>query len=72
MSQISPPLRILLVGSVLFLAAYMVFLRPGGGTDTVAPAPATTPAAPVNAGRRPRPRGCSRCSAKASASTRRV
>ncbi len=45
MSQISPPLRILLVGSVLFLAAWMMFLRPGGGTDTAAPAPATTPAA---------------------------
>jgi hypothetical protein len=45
MSQISPPLRILLVGSVLFLAAWMLFLRPGGGTDTAAPAPATTPAA---------------------------
>lgn len=38
MSQISPPLRILLIGSVVFLAAWFAFLRPGGGTDA-SPAP---------------------------------
>jgi hypothetical protein len=43
MSQISPPLRILLIGSVVFLAAWFAFLRPGGGSDTAsAPAPAAT------------------------------
>jgi len=43
MSQISPPLRILLIGSVVFLAAWFAFLRPGGGSDTAsAPTPAAT------------------------------
>jgi hypothetical protein len=41
MSQISPPLRILLIGSVLFLVAWFVFLR--GGSEDVTPV-ATTPA----------------------------
>ncbi|HEX8205152.1 MAG TPA: hypothetical protein VF587_03735 [Solirubrobacteraceae bacterium] len=44
MSQISPPLRFLLIGSVLFLAVYMLVLRPGGA-ETAAPAPVATPAA---------------------------
>jgi hypothetical protein len=55
MSQISPPIRILLVCAVAFLAAWMLFLRPS--TDAVTPAaeaPATvaTPDAtrPVDAG----------------------
>src|SRR3954452_8993817 len=48
MSQISPPLRIVLVAALGLLAAYMVFLRPKA-TDTTpaaapAPAAATTPA----------------------------
>jgi cytoskeletal protein RodZ len=45
MSQISPPLRILLVGSIVFLAAWFAFLRPGGGTGTTAPATPSAPAA---------------------------
>ena len=46
MSQISPPLRILLIGCVLFLAAWMTVLKPGGATAPApAPAPATAPAA---------------------------
>lgn len=44
MSQISPPLRILLAGSILFMAAWFVFLRPGAA-DTAPPAPAVNPAA---------------------------
>lgn len=43
MDQISPPMRILLAVAVVFLAAYMLVLRPGG--EAVAPAPATVPAA---------------------------
>lgn len=40
MSQISPPIRIVLVVAVAFMAAYFVFLRPG--TEPVpAPAPAS-------------------------------
>ncbi|HVL96804.1 MAG TPA: hypothetical protein VM266_13175 [Solirubrobacteraceae bacterium] len=49
MSQISPPLRILLAGSVLFLAAWFVLLKPGA-SETV-PAPSAPPAA--NAGGAP-------------------
>jgi hypothetical protein len=45
MSQISPPMRILLVGSVLFLAAWLTVLKPGGGNDAT-PA-ATSPATPA-------------------------
>jgi hypothetical protein len=52
MSQISPPIRILLVCAVAFLAAWMLFLRPS--SDAGAPAAdAPTPAAstpPVEAG----------------------
>jgi hypothetical protein len=44
MSQISPPLRFLLIGSVVFLAAWFVFLKPGGGTDATPPATPATPA----------------------------
>ena len=43
MSQISPPIRILLVCAVAFLAAWMVFLKPG--PETVEPAAAPAPAA---------------------------
>jgi hypothetical protein len=47
-SQISPPIRIVLGAAIAFLAVYMVFLRPK--TDaTPAPAPAT-PAGNVNTG----------------------
>jgi hypothetical protein len=51
MSQISPPLRILLVGSIVFLAAWFAFLRPGDGSETAStPSPATTvPAKDPNA-----------------------
>jgi hypothetical protein len=52
MSQISPPIRILLVCAVAFLAAWMLFLRPStdaGAPAADAPAPAaSTP--PVEAG----------------------
>lgn len=47
MSQISPPIRILLVAIIGLLAAYMLFLRPSGEETTPAPATpagATTPA----------------------------
>ena len=44
MSQISPPLRILLVGSILFLAAWMTVLKPGGTTAPPPAAPAPAPA----------------------------
>ena len=43
MSQISPPLRILLIGSIVFLGAYFAFMRPGGPSETAtAPTPAAT------------------------------
>lgn len=48
MSQISPPMRILLAGAVVFLAAWMLFLKPGGDTETAA-APATPAATPAGA-----------------------
>jgi hypothetical protein len=49
MSQISPPIRILLVCAVAFLAAWMLFLRPSSGAGTPATeTPATT--TPVEAG----------------------
>jgi hypothetical protein len=49
MSQISPPIRILLVCAVAFLAAWMLFLRPS--SDSGAPAAETPPATtPVEAG----------------------
>ena len=51
MSQISPPIRILLVCAVAFMAAWMLFLRPKDDAGT--PAAATpSPAAnrPVEAG----------------------
>ena len=51
MSQISPPIRILLVCAVAFMAAWMLFLRPS--SDAGAPADAPLPAAstpPVEAG----------------------
>ena len=42
MSQISPPIRIVLVVAVAFMAAWFVFLRPGGETAAPpAPAPAS-------------------------------
>ena len=51
MSQISPPIRILLICAVAFMAAWMLFLRPkddAGAPAAVTAAPATTP--PVAAG----------------------
>jgi hypothetical protein len=51
MSQISPPIRILLVCAVAFMAAWMLFLRPKDDTGTPAaatPSPAATQ--PVEAG----------------------
>src|SRR5215208_3570222 len=52
MSQISPPIRILLVCAVAFLAAWMLFLRPSTDAGTpAADAPPTTQATPpVEAG----------------------
>jgi hypothetical protein len=52
MSQISPPIRILLVCAVAFMAAWMLFLRPStetGDPAAEAPVPAAT-AKPVEAG----------------------
>jgi hypothetical protein len=52
MSQISPPIRILLVCAVAFMAAWMLFLRPSSDTGAPAadvPATAATPR-PVDAG----------------------
>jgi hypothetical protein len=49
MSQISPPIRILLVCAVAFMAAWMLFLRPS--SDAGAPAAETPPVTtPVEAG----------------------
>jgi hypothetical protein len=41
MSQISPPIRIVLVVAVAFMAAWTLFLRPKAETVEPAPAPAT-------------------------------
>ncbi len=46
MSQISPPVRIILVGAVLFLAAWFTVLRPKSGATVAPPA---TPAATATA-----------------------
>jgi hypothetical protein len=48
MSQISPPMRIVLIGAVVFLAAWLAFLRPGGDAGTTTPA-VTAPAATATA-----------------------
>jgi hypothetical protein len=49
MSQISPPIRILLIGFLALVAAWMLFLRPKA--DTVEPTPAATATStPVEAG----------------------
>jgi hypothetical protein len=48
MSQISPPIRILLVCAVAFLAAWMLFLRPS--SEAGAPATETPVTTPVEAG----------------------
>ena len=46
MSQISPPIRIVLIGAVVFLAAWFTILKPKPVTaEPVAAAPATTTAA---------------------------
>jgi hypothetical protein len=45
MSQISPPIRILLAGSLVFMVAWFIFLKPGGATTAAAPS-----AAPAAAG----------------------
>jgi predicted nucleotidyltransferase len=51
MSQISPPIRILLVCAVAFLAAWMLFLRPKDDAGTPAAATPTAPSSrPVDAG----------------------
>jgi predicted nucleotidyltransferase len=51
MSQISPPIRILLVCAVAFLAAWMLFLRPKDGAGTPAASTSTAPSTqPVEAG----------------------
>lgn len=36
-SQISMPMRILLIGAVVFLAAWFTILKPGGGDETISP-----------------------------------
>jgi hypothetical protein len=51
MSQISPPIRILLVCAVAFMAAWMLFLRPKDDAGTPAAATPTAPSTrPVEAG----------------------
>ena len=51
MSQISPPIRILLVCAVAFMAAWMLFLRPSTETgDPAADAPTPAATTPVEAG----------------------
>jgi hypothetical protein len=51
MSQISPPIRILLVCAVAFMAAWMLFLRPSTDAGTpAADAPAPAANRPVDAG----------------------
>jgi hypothetical protein len=51
MSQISPPIRILLVCAVAFMAAWMLFLRPKDDAGTPASAtPAAPSSRPVEAG----------------------
>jgi hypothetical protein len=51
MSQISPPIRILLVCALAFLAAWMLFLRPQDDAGTPAAAtPTTQSSRPVEAG----------------------
>jgi hypothetical protein len=51
MSQISPPIRILLVCAVAFMAAWMLFLRPKDDAGTPATATPTAPSSrPVEAG----------------------
>jgi hypothetical protein len=51
MSQISPPIRILLVCTLAFLAAWMLFLRPKDEAATPAAATPTAPSSrPVDAG----------------------
>jgi hypothetical protein len=50
MSQISPPIRILLVCAVAFLAAWMLFLRPSTDTGTPAVDTPTATTTPVAAG----------------------
>ena len=53
MSQISPPIRILLVCAVAFMAAWMLFLRPStetGDPAAEAPVAAANAAKPVDAG----------------------
>src|SRR5829696_3091160 len=48
MSQISPPIRIVLAGAALFLVVWMVALRPGGEeAETPAPAPNVQTGAPA-------------------------
>lgn len=48
MSQISPPIRIVLVGAVLFLAAWFTVLKPKPVEDVPAAAPTAPAAAPVS------------------------
>ena len=55
MSQISPPIRILLVCAVAFMAAWMLFLRPS--TETGDPAAEAPVPAAVDSGRRRRRSG---------------
>ena len=50
MSQVSPPIRILLVCAVAFLAAWMLFLRPKDDAGAPAAATTTTTTPPVAAG----------------------
>ena len=51
MSQISPPIRILLVCAVAFMAAWMLFLRPKDNAGTpAASTPSAATSTPAEAG----------------------
>lgn len=49
MSQISPPIRILLAASILFMAAWFVLLRPGAEEPVTPTQPAAAPGSGFNA-----------------------
>ena len=65
-SQISMPIRILLVGAVVFMAAWFTVLKPSDAVEPVAPATSAAPAAPGGAASKA---GQFRDTAKAGAAT---
>lgn len=53
MNQISPPLRILLVGAIVFMGAWMTVLKPKTGEDVPLPTAASVAAPPTAASGQP-------------------